>query len=135
MKQYLTVRLGAQTFALPVLQAEEIIRPPFITPVFFAPSAVQGIINLRGRIIVAVDMGLALGLDASTAAVYVVTSWRGEGYALAVDAAGAVMTPAEDDILPPLMRGRLPDVAAFSCRHEGNNVIVLDHAALFGGIA
>lgn len=62
-KQYVTFRAGDLLFGVDVLQAQEIIRYQAMTPVPLAPSAVRGLINLRGQIIAALDLRAILQLD------------------------------------------------------------------------
>ena len=49
--KYLIFELGSEEFGISVLQVREIMKFQGVTPVPQAPPYVQGIINLRGRII------------------------------------------------------------------------------------
>ena len=49
--QLVGFRIGRETFALPIHTVREIIRVPEITCVPDGPEYVEGVINLRGRII------------------------------------------------------------------------------------
>ena len=44
-------RIGRETFGVPISLVHEIVRVPEITSVPDAPECVEGVINLRGRII------------------------------------------------------------------------------------
>jgi len=55
-KQYVGFMMGSEHYGVDIMAVEEIIRPIDITPVPRAPSFVEGIINLRGRIIPVVDL-------------------------------------------------------------------------------
>ncbi len=55
-KQFVGFMLGSEHYGVDIMAVEEIIRPMEITPVPRAPSFVEGIINLRGRIIPVVDL-------------------------------------------------------------------------------
>lgn len=46
---------------------QEVIRLGPITPVCYAPAQVVGIINLRGKIVTIIDLGLRLGFPAAVA--------------------------------------------------------------------
>ncbi|MGB6945330.1 MAG: chemotaxis protein CheW [Bryobacteraceae bacterium] len=48
--------------ALDATEVQEVIRLGPVTPVRYAPEAVLGIVNLRGKIVTIVDLGLRLGL-------------------------------------------------------------------------
>ncbi len=61
--QYVTFRAGGLFFGVDVLKVQEIIRYQAMTPVPLAPTAVKGLINLRGQIIAAVDLRSILELD------------------------------------------------------------------------
>jgi purine-binding chemotaxis protein CheW len=52
--------LGDVTLALDVQQLREVARCPLLTPLPRAPSLIEGVIDLRGRVIPVVDLGRAL---------------------------------------------------------------------------
>ncbi len=54
-------RIGQETFGVPIALVHEIVRVPEITAVPEAPSCVEGVINLRGRIISVVDLRKRFG--------------------------------------------------------------------------
>jgi purine-binding chemotaxis protein CheW len=54
--QVVGFRIGRETFGLPIALVREIVRVPEITSVPNAPEYIEGVINLRGRIIPVVDM-------------------------------------------------------------------------------
>src|SRR5215472_2064220 len=60
--KYLTFTLGCESYALPVLQVGEIIRLTEITPVPQMPPHIKGVINLRGKIVPVLDLGLRFGM-------------------------------------------------------------------------
>lgn len=60
--KYLTLRLGAEHYAVETLRVREIIGLLDITPLPQMPPFVRGVLNLRGRIIPVVDLRLRLGL-------------------------------------------------------------------------
>ena len=62
--KYLTFSLAEETYGVGVLEGREIIRHQVITPVAKAPHYIRGIINLRGKIIPVLDLGLRFGLGA-----------------------------------------------------------------------
>lgn len=55
--QLVTFRLGAEHFGVPIGAIQEVVRLPEITPVPEAPAFVEGVINLRGRILPVLDLG------------------------------------------------------------------------------
>jgi len=60
--KYLTFRLQNEEFGLEILKVQEIIKLQSITRVPRTPDYVQGVINLRGRIIPVVDLRLKFGM-------------------------------------------------------------------------
>ena len=60
--QYLAFDVGPATFALPLANVREVDRLPLVTPVPHLPAWVLGVINLRGEILSAVDLGTFFGL-------------------------------------------------------------------------
>ena len=60
-QQLVGFRIGRETFGLPISIVREIIRVPVITAVPDAPPYVEGVINLRGRIIPVVDLRKRFG--------------------------------------------------------------------------
>lgn len=62
--QVVGFRIGRETFGLPIAIVREIVRVPEITSVPNAPEYIEGVINLRGRIIPVVDLRKRFG-DAS----------------------------------------------------------------------
>jgi purine-binding chemotaxis protein CheW len=54
--QVVGFRIGRETFGLPISIVREIVRVPEITSVPNAPDYIEGVINLRGRIIPVIDL-------------------------------------------------------------------------------
>jgi purine-binding chemotaxis protein CheW len=54
--QVVGFRIGQETFGVPISLVREIVRVPAITSVPNAPDYIEGVINLRGRIIPVVDL-------------------------------------------------------------------------------
>jgi purine-binding chemotaxis protein CheW len=59
--QLVGFRIGRETFGLPIALVREIVRVPEITSVPNAPDYIEGVINLRGRIIPVVDLRKRFG--------------------------------------------------------------------------
>jgi purine-binding chemotaxis protein CheW len=58
LNKFLTFKLGEESYAIPILEAKEIIGIIDITPVPRMPAYIKGVINLRGRIIPVIDLRL-----------------------------------------------------------------------------
>lgn len=61
--KYLTFHLGVECYGISIHNVREIISLMDITPVPKMPAYVQGVINLRGKIIPVIDLRLNLGLE------------------------------------------------------------------------
>ena len=53
--QWVTYRLGDETYGINVMQVQEVLRYTEIAPVPGAPDYVLGIINLRGNVVTVID--------------------------------------------------------------------------------
>lgn len=54
--QYLTFRIGDESYGLDVANAREIVEGPSLTPMPKAPPWVRGVLNLRGSIVPVLDL-------------------------------------------------------------------------------
>lgn len=61
--QLVTFSVGGEEFGVEILQVQEIIRMLEITKVPKAPSFVEGVINLRGKVIPIIDLRKRFGLE------------------------------------------------------------------------
>ena len=66
IKQYVGFVLGNERYAISITDVEEIIRLTEITPVPKAPDFIEGIINLRGRVIPVADLKKRINLGEAT---------------------------------------------------------------------
>jgi purine-binding chemotaxis protein CheW len=62
-QQFCTFLLDGTLFGVPVPQVQEVIRFQEMTRVLLAPAVVEGMINLRGQIVIAVDLRRKLQLQ------------------------------------------------------------------------
>lgn len=63
--QVVSFDIGTEEYAVDILDVQEIIRMVEITPVPKAPYYVEGVINLRGKVIPIIDLRLRFGLSAA----------------------------------------------------------------------
>ena len=61
-KQYCTFFLNGHFFGIEVMKIQEVIRFQKMTRVPLASKAIQGLINLRGQIVTAIDLRQRLGM-------------------------------------------------------------------------
>jgi purine-binding chemotaxis protein CheW len=128
---FVTVVIAGQLFGIPVLQVRDVLGPQRITRVPLAPPEIAGSLNLRGRIVTAIDIRTRLGLrDAgdATGRMSVVVDHGGELYSLMVDSVGEVLslTEASFERNPATLDARWREIAAGIYRLDGKLLIVLD---------
>ena len=98
-REFVTFIVGNQLCGIPVLKVQDVLGPQRITRVPLAPSEVAGSLNLRGRIVTAVDLRLRMGLEArpeEDRGMSVVVEHKGELYSLVVDSVGEVLNLPAD---------------------------------------
>lgn len=62
--QVVGFRIGNETYGVRIGSVREIVRVPEITSVPNAPDAIEGVINLRGKIIPVMDLRKRFGIEA-----------------------------------------------------------------------
>ncbi len=133
---FVTLTIAGQLFGIPVLDIQDVLGPQSITRIPLAPKWVAGTLNLRGRIVTAIDVRVRLGLDGRGAAgssMSIVIEHKGELYSLVVDEVGEVLTVPEESLQPnpatldPLWR----EISRGIIRLEGRLLVVMDIARLF----
>lgn len=133
--EYVTVTIGEQLFGLPIGQVQDVFVPGHLTPVPLAPEEIAGVLNLRGRIVTAVDMRCRLGLpgrDKRQNSMAVGIDLNGESYGLVIDSVGEVLKLHENtrEAVPINLDARLAQVAAAVHRLDDELLVVLDVARL-----
>lgn len=92
---YLTMKVDGQLFGIPVLSVQDVLGAQEHTRVPKAPPEIAGVLNLRGRVITAIDVRRRLGLPPSMSEdppMSVVIDLEGELYSLNVDTVGEVLS-------------------------------------------
>lgn len=96
---FLTVSVGDQLFGVPVLTVQDVLGPHPITRIPLAPKEVAGSLNLRGRVVTAIDLRTRLGLPLgpeTASRMNLVVDLGGELYSLVVDSVGEVLSISAD---------------------------------------
>jgi purine-binding chemotaxis protein CheW len=131
MTEYVTAMVGDQLFGLPIGRAQDVFVLDRLTRVPVAPPDIAGVLNLRGRIVTAIDLRRRLGLaplaeDRRRMAIGI--EHRGESYGLLIDAIGEVMKlpSAEREENPINLDGRLARMSAGVHQLEDRLLVVLD---------
>lgn len=101
--QYCTFTLDKLTFALHVREVQEVLRFQSMTRVPLAPHAVEGLINLRGQIVTAVNLRQFFGLPdfLNRRPMNVVIRSEEDPVSLLVDSIGEVLQLNPDLFEPP----------------------------------
>jgi purine-binding chemotaxis protein CheW len=92
--EFVTVMIGNHLFGLPISRVQDVFVPDRLTRVPLAPPEVAGILNLRGRVVTAIDMRTRLDLgtrQADQPVMAIGIELKGESYGLLVDSVGEVM--------------------------------------------
>ncbi len=131
LTEYVTLTTGGQMFGLPIERVQDVFKPSRITPVPLAGAEIAGVLNLRGRIVTAIDMRRRLDLevrDDGQAPMAIGIELKGESFGLLVDAVGEVLKLPDDEREPnPINLDRkLARVSAGVFRLEGQLLVVLD---------
>ena len=130
-RQYSTFCVGDLFFGIEVLKVQEVLRYLEMTSVPLAPDVIEGLINLRGQIVTAVDMRRRLGLDKRAAGEtpmnMVVRSDEG-AVSLLVDEIGDVLdvTAGSYEPAPDNMPAEQRELIEGVYKLEGRLLLVLD---------
>jgi purine-binding chemotaxis protein CheW len=132
---FVTMTVADQLFGIPVLEVQDVLGLQRITRIPLAPPEVAGALNLRGRIVTAIDVRRRLGLpkrEAGKTGMNVVVDHKGELYALMVDNVGEVLSLSVDSYErnPATLDPRWRDVSAGIYRLKGKLLVVLEVARL-----
>jgi purine-binding chemotaxis protein CheW len=97
-------RIGRETFGVPISMVHEIVRVPDITSVPDAPEYIEGVINLRGKIVSIVDLRKRFGEKQITRHKknrILVVEVDSKMVGLIVDAASEVLKMPHEDVEAP----------------------------------
>src|SRR5579863_2530150 len=109
-RQFCTFWMGPRLYGMPVEEVQEVIREQEMTRVPLAGSMVRGLINLRGKIVTAIDLRKGLGLGDQVAKgplMNVVVSSEEHVVSFLVDAIGDVLDVEEESFeeVPDTLQG------------------------------
>lgn len=102
--QFATFFVQDLFFAINVLDVQEVLRQQDMTRVPLAPDVIEGLINLRGQIVTAIDMRRRLGLaprSAGETPMNVVVRTVDGAFSLLVDEIGDVLEVEASRFEPP----------------------------------
>lgn len=130
-EMFVTLSVADQIFGIPILQVRDILGPQKIAPVPLAPPEVCGSLNLRGRIVTAMDVRIRLGipqLPDRASCMSIVVDHDGELYSLIVDKVGEVMSLPSSDFEknPSTLDPKWQEIANGIYRLKESLLVVLD---------
>ena len=130
-REFLTCKLGEETYGIDILKVQEIREIDIVTRVPKSARHVRGVINLRGEIVPIVDLALMFGFpqplslkDASA----IVLNVDGRLVGLAVSSVSDVIGLADEEILPAPELGDRAIASAISGigSRDGASLLLLD---------
>jgi purine-binding chemotaxis protein CheW len=124
-------QIGRETYGVPITSLHEIVRVPEITAVPDAPDYLEGVINLRGKIVSVMDLRKRFGIKQAALKKgnrILVVEHSGKLAGLIVDSASEVVKiPADDVEAPPaaFQEGGLNCVTGLG-KVAGRLIVLLD---------
>ncbi|MBI5120159.1 MAG: chemotaxis protein CheW [Rhodospirillales bacterium] len=131
-QDYVTMFIDGQMFGIPVLTVQDVLGPQKVTRIPLAPREVAGSLNLRGRIVTAIDVRRRLNLKdregQTKPGMSVVVDMNGELYSLLIDSVGEVLSlrSAAFERNPPTLDPLWREFSAGIYRLDGKLLVVLD---------
>jgi purine-binding chemotaxis protein CheW len=131
MTEDVTATVGGQLFGLPIARVQDVFVLDRLTRVPLTAPEIAGVLNLRGRIVTAIDMRRRLGLAPPGEVrkrMAIGIEYKGESYGLLIDAIGEVLNlpTAGREGNPVNLEPRLARVSAGVHRLEDRLLVVLD---------
>lgn len=102
--QLVGFKTGGEFFGVPIGKVKEVVKVPEITSVPDTPDFLNGIMNLRGRLVPVIEMGKRLGVASEgrrRSNRVLVLELDGSLTGLLVDSASEILKVHEDQIEPP----------------------------------
>jgi chemotaxis signal transduction protein/truncated hemoglobin YjbI len=128
-EQLVTMSVDGQLFGLPILSVQDIVETHNITQVPRTPSAISGIMNLRGRIVTVINLRRILGRnDDSSSRMGVTVEFHGDLYTILVDQIGEVrlLNRSDFEAAPATLDPKLKQLCTGIYRLDGELLAVLE---------
>ncbi len=134
-KDYLTVKISDQKFGIPVLQVQDVLREQVVTRIPLAPPEVAGSLNLRGRIVTAIDVRKRLAMsdhDRPKSSMSVVVEHNDELFSLIIDSVGDVLNFTKEvfEKNPSTLDPAWRDVSTGIYQLENELLVIMDVSKL-----
>lgn len=130
-KEFLTIMIAQQRFGIPILQVQDVLGQQPVTTIPLSPPEVAGSLNLRGRIVTAIDVRKRLSMEPcneNQKKMSVVVEHDQELYSLIIDRVGDVLNLSDDTFentpatIDPIWR----DLSLGIYRLENDLLVILD---------
>ena len=130
-RDYVTATIAGQLFGIPVLSVQDVLGAQRLTRIPLAPPEVAGALNLRGRIVTAIDLRKRLGVpgaEQANSGMSIVVEYAGELYSLLIDTVGEVLNLPADryEPNPPTLDPRWREVSGGIYRLDGQLMVILE---------
>jgi purine-binding chemotaxis protein CheW len=130
-REFVTMRVGEQLFGVSVNAVQDVLRKQKITRVPRSKQVIAGSLNLRGRIVTAIDMRTRLSLSAienRDKTMNVVVEYNNELFSLMVDSVGEVLSLSMENFekTPPNLDDSWRELAAGIFRLEEELLVIVD---------
>ena len=135
--QYVTIYISEQLFGLPISRVHDVFVPESVTRVPLSQTEIAGVLNLRGRIVTAIDMRKRLGikpLETEGSLMAIGIEFKEESYGLIIDSVGEVLDLSETsrEAVPSNLDQRWASIAAGVHRLENDLMVILDVDRVLG---
>jgi len=139
LNDYLIVVIAEQRFGIPVLQVQDVLREQVVTKIPLSPPEVSGSLNLRGRIVTAINVRRRLNLedvDNNAETMSVVIEHEGELFSLIIDSVGDVLGIDRDLIekSPSTLDSTWRDISTGIYQLEDELLVIMDVSKLLDNI-
>lgn len=130
-RDFVTATVHGQLFGIPVLKVQDVLGQQRLTRIPLAPPEIAGALNLRGRIVTAIDVRNRLGMPPrpeGDASMSIVVEQDGELYSLSVDSVGEVLSVVDDafEHNPPTLDGAWREVSSGIYRLDRQLLVIID---------
>jgi purine-binding chemotaxis protein CheW len=131
VRQFCTFSLGELSFGMDVRSIQEVLRHHEMTRVPAASPAVRGLINLRGQVVMAIDLRHRLGLPPGrpeAGSIHVLIRTEDRPVSLLVDEVGDILDLGGEPMEPPpeTIRGELGGLVVGIYKLSDRLLLVLD---------
>lgn len=137
-QEFVTVHVADQILGVGVKEIQDVFAIQHLTPVPGAKAEIAGILNLRGRIVTAIDARVRLGLgpreEGYHGTMAVGVEYKGEAYGILVDRVGEVLRLKDSDFEnnPINMDPRWKIISRGIYRLDGRLLMTIDVQQLLG---